>query len=326
MGKLGRLCVSVVPYALSVLALACLVIVCVGCTGQNADIDNLYFFRLDFSNLTAVSGSTTSEKHHSSNSSSLGYLSTALHGATSDGQLKDFYSVGLWSYCEGEITEQGNYDTTYCSSPHPNFWFNPIKVWRLNETSTTGSKDAELPSHLAKSLRVYKKVSLWMSTGYIIAITVTAVELLLGILSICSRWGSCVTSLVSAVACLFTLAGAITATVIFSVLKGTFATTLKDLHITTTLGTRVLVASWTAVVFSLAGMLFWIITSCCCSGRPRNSSARDDGRNYPYVGVPPTDSTAQGPSLFATSMTGQYPLQPMQHPPQGPPSNGYLYP
>ncbi|KAL3496353.1 SUR7/PalI family-domain-containing protein [Aspergillus germanicus] len=316
MGKLGRLCVSVVPYALSVISLACLVIVCVGCTRQSAGIDNLYFLRLDFSNLTAPSNL---------NSSSLDFLSTALNESKKDGHLKDFYSVGLWSYCEGGISDQGNYQTTYCSSPRPKFWFNPVQVWRLNETTTGNSDDVEIPSHLAKALRVYHRVSLWMSSNYIIAITVTAIELLLGILSICSRWGSCVTSLVSAVACLFTIAGAVMATVIFSVLKGTFATAMRDLNISSDLGSRVLAASWAAVLSSLAALIFWVVTTCCCSGRSGHSSTRDDGRSYPYVGVPPTDTTAHGPSLFPAS-AGQYPLYPMHPTPHGPPHNGHRYP
>jgi hypothetical protein len=115
---------------------------------------------VNFSNFTAVSGPETSDKHYELNLSSLDYLSTALHEAKKDGHLKDFYSVGLWSYCEGQVADQGSYETTYCSSPCANFWFDPIQAWRLNETSTTDSGGVELPSHLAKALRVYMKVSL----------------------------------------------------------------------------------------------------------------------------------------------------------------------
>lgn len=38
--------------------------------------------------------------------------------------LHDFYRVGLWSYCAG----YNDHGVVYCSSPQPNFWFNPVKV------------------------------------------------------------------------------------------------------------------------------------------------------------------------------------------------------
>ncbi|KAL4883365.1 SUR7/PalI family-domain-containing protein [Aspergillus karnatakaensis] len=319
MAKLGRVCVSLVPYLLSLASLVCLAIVCVSCTRKAADIDQLYFFRVQFSNFTTLPESETADDHHL-NSTALHYLSTALHNANNDGNLKDFYSVGLWGYCEGEVSKQGSYDTTYCSSPHPKFWFNPIQAWHLNETT----KDLQLPSHLTKELRVYKKVSLWMSSGYILAITVTAIETLLGLLSIWSRWGSCITALVSAVACLFTIAGTLTATVTFSLLKGTFATVLRDLNITTSLGIRVLVVSWAAVLFSLAALVFWTVTMCCCSG---HSSTRqpDQGPQYAYHGVPgPIDVTQERPR-FTTVRAGPYPMHPMQQTSYGPQSSGYSY-
>ncbi|KAL2844517.1 SUR7/PalI family-domain-containing protein [Aspergillus pseudoustus] len=325
MTKVRRVCVSFVPYVLSLASLACLAIVCVSCTRKTADIDNLYFFRVDFSNFTTLSESKTSSDHDL-NSTTLEYLSTALYQTRKDGDLKDFYSIGLWSYCEGIISDEGSYHTTHCSSPHPKFWFDPLEVWRLNRT-TDG--DAQLPSHLTKPLRVYKGASLWMSSAYIIAIAVTALELLLGILSIFSRWGSCVTSLVSAVACLFTIAGTVTATVIFSLVKGAFATVLRDLDITTALGVRVLVASWAAVLCSLGAMVFWTVTMYCYSGRSGGASRPPvaHGPNYAYHGVQPPlpmDVMREQPRFMPVSAS-PYPMQPMQQTSYGPQSSGYAY-
>lgn len=45
-----------------------------------------------------------------------------------------------------------------------------------------------------------------MFVAYIVAFFATAAELLVGIFAICSRWGSCVTSLVSGVCVSFYLA------------------------------------------------------------------------------------------------------------------------
>lgn len=38
--------------------------------------------------------------------------------------LHDFYTVGLWGYCEG-FNGQG---TTHCSSPETLYWFNPVEI------------------------------------------------------------------------------------------------------------------------------------------------------------------------------------------------------
>ncbi|KAL2845079.1 SUR7/PalI family-domain-containing protein [Aspergillus pseudodeflectus] len=335
MGKFGRTCVSIIPYLFSLASLVCLAIVCVSCNRKTADIENLYFLRVNFSNFTALSDPESIDKIQLRNSTSVEYLSTALHKAQKGGELKDFYSVGLWSYCEGEVADNGSYETTYCSKPRPKFWFNPLDIWRLNGTASananadTDTDDMQLPSHLAKSLRVYKKVSLWMSTGYIIAITATTIELLLGVLSICSRRGSCITALVSAVACLFTVAGTVTATAIFSVLKGTFATVLRDLDITTTLGIRVLVSSWAAVLCSLAALVFWIGTMCCCAERPDTSRQPDRGPKYSHVGFGPLHPLAmtheQSPFPPSAPGAGPYPMQPVQQMPYGPQTGGYVY-
>ena len=111
--------------------------------------------------------------------------------------LKDFYSIGLWGYCDGDISSSNAYHTTMCSKAQADFWFNPIQVWGLNGTGTDAQ--AQLPSDLKNALTVYKDVSIWMFIAYIVAFAATAAELVVGIFAICSRWGSCVTSLVASV-------------------------------------------------------------------------------------------------------------------------------
>lgn len=125
-------------------------------------------------------------------------LASLLEQAQQQAGLKDFYSVGLWGYCDGSIRDKDVYDTTQCSKPQAEFWFNPIRIWGLNGTGVQN----ELPSHLRNGLTVYKDVSKWMFIAYVVAFLATVAELVVGVFAICSRWGSCVTSLISGVSSL----------------------------------------------------------------------------------------------------------------------------
>lgn len=121
-------------------------------------------------------------------------LLEALTGAASSKELKDFYQVGLWSYCEGE-KKDGVEKITYCSSSKTQFWFNPVDVWGLKNTSVQNV----LGDDLQKGLNTYKKVAGWMNWAFIIATILTAAEFVVGFFAICSRWGSFVTTILSTV-------------------------------------------------------------------------------------------------------------------------------
>ena len=111
--------------------------------------------------------------------------------------MKDFYDIGLWNYCYGNKTTNGDYEVTHCTERQSEFYFDPITVWNLN--ATVDGVTPVLPSKLQDGINTYKTVSKWMFIGYCIAAGATALELLVGLLAIFSRLGSLLTSLVSAV-------------------------------------------------------------------------------------------------------------------------------
>jgi hypothetical protein len=121
-------------------------------------------------------------------------LLKSLQGAASSKELKDFYKVGLWSYCEGDIVD-GQEKITFCSSAKSGFWFDPFAVWGLKDTSAQKA----LGEDMQKGLDAYKKVAGWMVWSFIIAICLSAAEFILGFFAIFSRWGSFVVTLVSTV-------------------------------------------------------------------------------------------------------------------------------
>lgn len=271
----------------------------------------------DLSNLTSTSdGSVASQLVHLADQATGGsdqQFANALEQAEKDLNLHDFYNIGLWNYCSGNKTADGDYQVTYCSPRKAEFWFNPVEVWKLNNTDVENL----LPDNLQKGLDTYKSVSKWMFIAYAVAFISTIVELVVGLTAICSRLGSLITSLVSGVrltltntedccadelqvSLLFTVAASVTATALFTVLTGTFNTALKQYGVHGSMGSRIYVVTWIAVAFSIGSSLFWLLSSCCCSGRSpyhgdrsgRRVTAEKAPYTYERVGNPYTGASA----------------------------------
>ncbi|KAL2822731.1 SUR7/PalI family-domain-containing protein [Aspergillus cavernicola] len=316
MGKAGRIVCIVTPYLLTVAALICLIIVGIGSTDNGTDsLRDLYFSQADLRDLNSSSPiqSSVSDVLDDLNISvDDGDISTALEEVQKYFNIPDFYNIGLLGYCEGNITND-KYHVSNCSSPKAEFWFNPVDVWNL---ATLGLENA-LPDDVDNALNVYKNVSKWMFVAYVIAFAATALELLLGITAIFSRWGSCVTTLIAIAAFLFTAAASATSTAMFAVVTGVFNDQIKPYGIEGSMGRNIYAATWLATAFSLAAALFWAISSCCCSGRsPYNHR---HGRNRgsitaekaPYT-YEPVGSAYPSPQPPYTAAPPQYPQGPQR--------------
>ncbi|KAL4871406.1 hypothetical protein BDV12DRAFT_164238 [Aspergillus spectabilis] len=267
MGKGGRIVCIVTPYLLTIAALVCLIIVGLGSTDNGTDsLRDLYFFRADLRDINGsqpIQSSVSDVLDDLNISVDDGDIGAALDEVQKYFNIPDFYNIGLLGYCEGNVTSNNNYRVSNCSSPKAEFWFDPVDVWNLK---TLGLQNA-LPDDVQDALNVYKNVSKWMFVAYVIAFAATALELLLGITAIFSRWGSCVTTLIAIAAFLFTAAASATSTAMFAVVSGVFNDKIKPYGIEGHMGRNIYVATWLATAFSLAAALFWAISSCCCSGR-----------------------------------------------------------
>ncbi|KAJ6131393.1 hypothetical protein N7523_001853 [Penicillium sp. IBT 18751x] len=281
MGKAGRIACIFTPYLLTIASLICIIMVGLGCTNASSStLNNLYFMRVDLQNITSAGSKTTTEiesilQEYGITSVTSSDVSDVLSKLQDDSTLKDFYDIGLWGYCDGDITNSTS-NTTSCSSPKSEYYFNPLEVWGLDNDAVKN----ELPDDYTKVMNIYKAVSKWMFIAYVLAFATTIVEILVGIFAICSRWGSCVTTLFAVLAFLFTTAASVTATVLFSIMKSTAGNLLNAYGIKFTMGKNMYAATWLAVAFSLAGTLFWLFSVCCCSGRsPYNHRNRDRRNN-----------------------------------------------
>ncbi|KAJ5103247.1 hypothetical protein N7532_003776 [Penicillium argentinense] len=323
MGKAGRVACIFTPYILTIASLICIILVGLGCTkASDSNLSDLYFLRINLQNISSNGTKTVSEikdflSENGISTVSADEVSDVLKTLQDDSQLADFYSIGLWGYCQGSI-ENGDYKTEKCSKPKAEFYFDPLDVWGLSDNEAIKN---ELPDDYNKIMKVYKAVSKWMFIAYLVAFILGIVELLIGIFAICSRWGSCVTTLFAVLFFLFTAAASITSTVLFSVVDGSAGTLLKAYGITLDIGKNMLAATWIAVAFALFGVFFWTFSVCCCSGRsPYNHKNRNRGgavtaEKAPYTyepigaGAQPYGSHYPAPAHHG----GEYPMTNTHH-------------
>ncbi|PSN70189.1 integral membrane protein [Corynespora cassiicola Philippines] len=314
MGKLGRFACIFVPMALTIASLICLILVFSGQTNKDMALQrDLYFFKADTSGFT--SNPETFADHISDLPGNLDenidneLLDALQQSAQTSNELKDVYYIGLWNYCEGDKNDKNETKITHCSSRKANFWFNPIEAWGLQNTSVQEA----FPDELQKGLDTYKTVSKWMFTAYVIAICLTAAEFVVGIFAIFSRWGSFVTTIVSTAQTVFIIAAAATSTALYASLVGVFESVLKPYNIEADLGSKMLSVLWLGVAFSIGSGFFWLISTCCCSGKSGNKKVVVEKTPYtyervssPYMG---NSGNSQMPATHGNTGTGYEPFR-----------------
>lgn len=237
-------------------------------------------------NLTLTSGNLLS-----GDTSNTTILGGALQAAKQSLGMKDYYTIYLRSYCSWN-----DGDDTYanCTDPKAYFWFNPIKVWGLNNTGVP--VDDYLPKTFRDGLDTYHAASKAIFYLYVGALSAACVTLVVGISAIFSRWGSFFTTFCASAMALLILGASITTTAVYIVLRTALNEALKkDYGIHSTMGTSVLSVTWIGSAFAVGAGFFWLLSVCCCSGRsPYNPGSREARRTraektpytYERVGSP----------------------------------------
>jgi hypothetical protein len=219
-------------------------------------------------------------------------VAKSLLTATTNKQIDDIYYIYMWNYCSGSLSQNGSsQNITYCSPRKAQFYFDPLTTWGLNNTVVQQA----LGSSFQKGINAYKTGAKWMFIAYVVAFWVTVGSIVVGFFAICSRLGSCATTVVSSAATLFTFAAALTSTILFSTLTGVLDAALKPYKIKLSIGSRMLAVDWLAVAFSVAATLFWTISICCCSGRSNREKNRGDKHSDYASNVAPFGSRGYQP-------------------------------
>lgn len=281
MGKAGRFACIFLPMALTIASLLCLVLVFSGQTNKNMALPrDLYFFKADTREFNDNPGAAIPDKLPN-NVNLDNDLLHALQGIAKTKELKDFYTVGLWNFCEGDIDDKGKETVTFCSERKTNFWFNPIDVWKVEDTAA----QKLFTEKLKNGVEVYHKAAKWMFTAFVITAILTVAEFIVGIFAIFSRWGSLATTIVSSIQTVFFLGAASAVTAIYVSLAAVFHTVFQPYKIKATLGSKMLAVLWIGVAFSVASGFFWLISICCCSGKSPHKKVAAEKTPYTYERV-----------------------------------------
>ena len=285
MGKAGRFACIFLPMAATIMSLVSLIVVGLGGTNKNdSNLNSLYFFRANTSDIS-VDSSIINIPDNPITDPIIGKGSNNVAQSILD--IKDFYHVSLWNYCTGDFQKNStggvSDHVTECSPRKKQFWFNPVEIWHLNNSAT----DQFISKELKDGLKAYQTTAKWMYIAYIVAVITTCAEILVGFTALFSRLGSLATTIVSTISSLFTIAFALTATILYATLTGVFNHALKQYNIHGSMGRTIYVWTWLAVFFSWVAGLFWLFSSCCCSGRSDRIKGygRDGrvGKEAPYT-------------------------------------------
>ncbi|KAK0666300.1 SUR7/PalI family-domain-containing protein [Cercophora samala] len=217
-----------------------LVLVLIGNTYPKAVISDIYFFRLDLSDIIPLS--VPNARLINSIAQSIG--------------LHDFYQVGLWNFCEGFINE----GITYCSKPESLYWFNPVEIL-MNEL-LAGATIA-LPTEIITILSILQITSQIMFGFFLTSAILTFLYIFLSPIATKSKWYSLPLSIGAFINMTLVVAASIVGTVISLVFKYA-AEAQKELNIKSYVGTKMFVFMWLAAGFGIIGFAVHSGMGCCC--------------------------------------------------------------
>ena len=120
-----RLIWSLIASFLLLISLVFLILVELGNTRINPTLNKIYFIKLDLSNIIPVNVPNA----------------VLINSIARTPGLHDFYTVGLWGFCEGYNGE----GVTECSKPETLYWFNPVEILQQQLLAGATSMSPESP-------------------------------------------------------------------------------------------------------------------------------------------------------------------------------------
>ncbi|CAK4026641.1 integral membrane [Lecanosticta acicola] len=248
-----RLCWALLTSLFLLISVVFLILVEVGDTRVGKIRSAIYFIKLDLSDIIPVS--VPNAVLINSIAQSLG--------------LHDFYTVGLWNYCEG-YDGQG---TTACSPTQTLYWFNPIEI--IQSELLAGATIA-LPAELNNILDLIRLVSHWMFGLFLAAACVNFLLIFIVPLSIYSRWATFPIAIFTFLGALFVTVAAVIATVMFIIMKDAI-TSATQLNIGAELGVEMFAFMWIAASSAILAWLIQMGMCCCCASRRDVRTGRKRG-------------------------------------------------
>ncbi|MCJ1435490.1 hypothetical protein MMC27_004864 [Xylographa pallens] len=274
------------------IALVMLILVQIGNLSNNHVLGDLYFFKIDTTNIILADPGTNSKLQQSIAESS------GLH---------DFYQVGMWNFCEG----YNDVGITACSRPALMYWFNPVQIIldellngkqgpslpssshpKIPTLTKTGT--VTLPPDVSNYLTVIRAASHVMFAMFFASTFTSFLLIFLCPLAVYSRLVSIPIALFALISGLMTFIAAGISTGMWLILKKDILANAADINIVPSIGAKLFVLMWIAAGCSLFAALGQVGMMCCGTSRrdiktgrrPVGRKARNEG------GVPVEENPA----------------------------------
>jgi hypothetical protein len=216
-------------------------------------LNDLYFIFLDVSDIVPVAVPDA----------------TLLNSIAQSLGLHDFYSVGLWGYCEGYFGQ----GVTDCSTPQTLYWFNPVEILR---SQLLAGATIALPSQVDTILSLIRIASQWAFALYLLGVILSGLLIFLSPLSLYTRWASLPLVIVGFLAAASLVVSAGISTALFVIMQVAI-TSVTQLNIRAKVGVGMFACMW---IGAIAATLAWIILfsgCCCCASRRDVRTGRKRG-------------------------------------------------
>lgn len=187
--------------------------------------------------------------------------------------LADSYRISLWNYCRTTGTN------TTCTKAKFDWASGAANITEINQTlqTATSYSNVTIPKDIKAAITTFQHVNKWTGVVYIIAIILTVLELIFGVVAIFSRIGSCCTYIMSGFSTTAIICASIMATAESSIATGAIKTVAKIYGVQAHMNTRFLATTWIAVAFSIASGFFWLFTICCCAAEHKKNRRSHGG-------------------------------------------------
>ncbi|KAI0892274.1 SUR7/PalI family-domain-containing protein [Annulohypoxylon nitens] len=238
-----------------VVAVVFLILVEIGNTKGTRVLGDIYFFKLDLSDILPQAVPTTLSLQNS--------IARTLG-------LHDFYQVGLWNFCEGYDTD----GITHCSTPTNLYWFNPVEIL-LSELFSGAS--IALPSEVNDILTILRIASNIMFGFFLTGLLLDFVLIFLSPIVLYSRWWSLPLSLLAFIGTLLVLIASALGTAMSLVFKYAL-TSQTDLNVNADVGVKMFAFMWIATGFTLLAFIIHAGLGCCCTSRRDIRTGRKSGK------------------------------------------------
>jgi hypothetical protein len=292
------------------IATAVLIVIAVfiGQTSTNGGlVESNYFVQLDTRNLNikdALAGGTFGDIVDRVGAGGANNIQGG--GSAKELGVSEWYRAGFFGYCTGHFNKDQSTTTDNCTTSKAYFIFNIVDI--INEGNNGKRQNLTFPSEVNKVLKTFGSLSRISFTLFAIGLLATVIEFAVGWFGLLSRWGSCCTTIVANVAFIALFGGALFNTIVYSLMAASFNKTYGQFGVKAEFHRHTYAIMWLGVAISFGAAFFWLLSTCCCSGR-RDRIVRGDknGKRSAYGNEKPFGQSEyqRVPSPYTAPLMGE---------------------